>query len=86
MTMAIHTPCETLAHSLSRLFVCTQDGNLTKIRTPYLYPDGDSIYLYVKRNVTGVGGTISDMGETTRWLRGQTLSPKRTPRQSRHDR
>ena len=45
-----------------------------KIRPPFLYPDGDNIDLFG----TEKDGTliVSDLGETLRWLRSQTLTPK----------
>lgn len=57
-------------------------GPYMQMRTPYSYPDGDVIDLFVKADESGVGGTVTDMGETIRWLKGQTLSPRRTPRQT----
>lgn len=47
--------------------------------TGYLYPDGDNIDLFCKRNGDVI--TVTDLGETNRWLRSQTLSPRRTPKQ-----
>jgi len=49
------------------------------VRTPHLYPDGDIIDLFC--HVEGDIVTISDLGETTRWLRMQSVSPKRSPKQ-----
>jgi hypothetical protein len=71
--------CEELRHGLSALFVCTQQGKYLRIRTPYLYPDGDVIDLFCEQE--GEVLTISDLGETTRWLRMQTISPKRSAKQ-----
>jgi hypothetical protein len=83
MTAIPHTPCDVLAGTLSQLFICSQSGEYTKIRTPYLYPDGDLIELFLRPNPNGVGGTVSDMGETVRWLRSQTASiTRRTPKQA----
>jgi hypothetical protein len=50
----------------------------TRIRTPFLYPDGDVIDVFFR------GGedvaTVSDLGETLRWLKMQSLSPRRSQR------
>ena len=72
--------CAELRHGLGELFVCTPHGEFQRIRTPYLYPDGDNIDLFLK--ATGDVVAVSDLGETNRWLRTQTLSPRRSPKQS----
>ncbi|QVL50176.1 MAG: DUF1828 domain-containing protein [Thiocapsa sp.] len=51
-----------------------------RVRTPFLYPDGDNIDLFVQIK-DGIA-IVSDLGETLRWLRSQTLSPRRTPKQN----
>lgn len=71
--------CGPWVQSLGALFDCSPHGDYQRIRTPFLYPDGDSIDLFVKQ--TGDIWTITDLGETLRWLRMQSLSPKRTPKQ-----
>lgn len=77
--MTAQSVCNELREGLSALFVCSEQGPYLRIRTPYLYPDGDVIDLFCRpeRDVL----TISDLGETTRWLRMQTLSPKRSAKQ-----
>ena len=72
--------CDQLRNGIGALFVCSEQGQYQRIRTPYLYPDGDVIDLFCK----AVGDVIevSDLGETTRWLRTQTLSPKRSAKQN----
>lgn len=71
--------CQRLQDGLGAMFTCSEHGTYHRIRTPYLYPDGDYIDLFAK--VDGDLVTISDLGETTRWLRMQTLSPRRSPKQ-----
>jgi hypothetical protein len=71
--------CDELRNEMSALFVCSEHGEYHRIRTPYLYPDGDVIDLFCKAE--GDVLTISDLGETTRWLRMQTLSAKRSAKQ-----
>ena len=73
------TNCVQLAEGLSELFTCTEHGQYQRIRTPYLYPDGDNIDLFCKAQ--GDVLTVSDLGETTRWLRMQTVTPRRSPKQ-----
>jgi hypothetical protein len=71
--------CSELRTGLGALFACSQQGEFQRVRTPYLYPDGDNIDLFVKTQ--GEVVTVSDLGETLRWLRSQSLSPRRSPRQ-----
>lgn len=77
--MSTINPCNLLRDRLGNLFTCSTVGNYERIRTPYLYPDGDNIDLFCRDH----GGviSISDLGETTRWLRMQTVASKRSPRQ-----
>lgn len=70
---------EQFAEGLSQLFVCSKHGEYQRIRTPYLYPDGDNIDVFCKPQSDVV--LVSDLGETTRWLRMQTVSPRRSPKQ-----
>ncbi len=72
--------CKELATGLGSLFLCSEHGDYQRIRTPYLYPDGDMVDLFC-RVQDGIV-TVSDLGETTRWLRMQTVSPRRSPKQS----
>jgi len=71
--------CEQFREGLSQLFICSSQGEYQRIRTPYLYPDGDNIDVFCK--LQGGVVLVSDLGETTRWLRMQTVSPKRSPKQ-----
>jgi len=71
--------CQRLQTGLSELFQCSDNGEYTRVRTPYLYPDGDNIDLFL-RTKDGVV-TVSDLGETTRWLRMQTVAERRSPKQ-----
>ncbi len=64
---------------LGQLFTCSPHGDYQRIRTPYLYPDGDNIDVFCKPQGDLV--VVSDLGETTRWLRMQTVAPRRSPKQ-----
>lgn len=75
------TPCEQIARSMGELFECSQIDGYTRIRTPYLYPDGDVIDLYLKED--GETSTLTDLGETLGWLRMQTVANRKTARQRR---
>ncbi len=71
--------CQEFAGGLGMLFTCAPHGEYQRIRTPYLYPDGDNIDVFCKQQEGVV--LVSDLGETSRWLRMQTVSPKRSPKQ-----
>jgi len=71
---------EELASGLGPLFSHSDLGEYQRIRTPYLYPDGDHIDVFWK--VQGDVVQVSDLGETTRWLRMQTVTPRRSPKQN----
>lgn len=73
--------CDKLQDSLGALFQCSTVGDYQRIRTPYLYPDGDVIDLYADTSNPDVW-LISDFAETTRWLRMQTQALRRSPRQT----
>lgn len=77
----MNTPiaCEALKADLGELFTCTEQGSYRRIRTPYLYPDGDNIDLFCKTEGDMV--TVTDLAETNRWLRMQSVSPRRSPKQ-----
>lgn len=77
--MMTSNPCEKLAAELPALFTCTPHDERVRIRTPFLYPDGDLIDLFYSEPA-GVP-TLTDLGETVRWLRMQTVTLRRTPKQ-----
>lgn len=78
--------CGLLQHQLGALFTCTPMEHYTRIRTAFLYPDGDYIDLFARRHA-GDLITLTDLGETLRWLRTHTVSPRRSVRQTQliHD-
>lgn len=71
------TPCELLTTQMGLLFTCEQVGEYTKIQTPFLYPDGDIIDLFYREKEGMI--TLTDLGETLRWLRMQMVT-QQTPR------
>lgn len=71
--------CQEFSNGLAALFVCQPHGEYQRIRTPYLYPDGDNIDVFCKPQ--GEMTLVSDLGETARWLRMQTVAPRRSPKQ-----
>jgi hypothetical protein len=71
--------CEALQADLGELFACTEHGAYQRIRTPYLYPDGDNIDLFCK--TVGNVMTVTDLAESSRWLRMQSVTPQRSPKQ-----
>ena len=69
-------PCELIAQHAGALYHCSPAGKYVRVRTPYLYPDGDVLDLYWRDDASA----LSDMGETLRWLDGQTTTQRRTKR------
>lgn len=73
--------CAELNNELSALYSCFEQGEFNKIRTPFLYPDGDVIDIFCKQNERST--TVTDLGESVRWLRMQTTAPKRSIKQNK---
>ncbi len=63
---------EQLEEQLHSLFKCTPCQHLTRIRTPFLLPDGDVLDLFAVEEKAGTL-LLTDEGETLRWLRGQWI-------------
>ena len=79
--MIMRDLCAELNSEMGGMFSCRQSGQLNKIRTPFLYPDGDIIDVFCKENEGSI--TVTDLGESTRWLRMQTTAPKRSLKQNK---
>lgn len=75
------TPCDYIADSLNELFICAPVNGHTRIRTPYLYPDGDVIDVFLANDEFPT--TLTDFGDTLGWLWTQTVSNRRTHKQQR---
>jgi hypothetical protein len=73
--------CQPITSMLGAMYECSDHGNLLRVRTPFWYPDGGIVDIFLKQN--GDSFTLSDLGESTGWLRLQTLSGKRSPKQDR---
>lgn len=63
------------------LFTCSEHGDYTRIRTPYLYPDGDYIDLFLWRSDDTT--IVTDLAETTGWLWTQSSAARRSPKHMR---
>jgi len=73
------TPCEVLSSTLGTLFECSRVNQYTRIRTPFAYPDGDLIDLFL--DDTNGSVVLTDLGETFRWLSSQAVSERRSKKQ-----
>lgn len=71
--------CEQIKSQLGNLFQCEQVGEYTRVQTPLLLPDGDVIDIFIRK--TDSSFLLTDLGETLRWLKGQTASSRRTNKQ-----
>jgi hypothetical protein len=77
----MNTNYQSISSMLGAMYECSEHGNFLRIRTPFWYPDGGIVDIFLKQNEDNF--TLSDLGESTGWLRLQTLSGKRSPRQLR---
>ena len=71
--------CEEIAGTIGDLFSCCTMGDYIRVRTPYSYPDGDVVDLFLKTNGDSI--TLTDLGETVRWLSMQTFAKQRSKKQ-----
>src|SRR5688572_8477824 len=74
-------PCEVIGASVGALFSCVPVGQYIRVRTPFLYPDGDVIDVFVHPDRGEGQITLSDLGETLRWLGNQTVAFRPTVKQ-----
>jgi len=70
-------PCQLIAETIGQLYTCSEVNGFVRIRTPYLYPDGDVIDLYLKPETQ----TLTDLGETLGWLDMQTWTQSLSKKQ-----
>ena len=75
-------PCTLIQEQLGALFRCAEIGNYIRIRTPFIYPDGDYIDVFFEQSQDQETIALSDLGETVRWLKMQTTSLRRSPKQN----
>ncbi len=74
------------ASTLDELFACSETPRgHTRVRTPFLYPDGDVVDVFVVERDGRL--EVTDFGEALGWLRLQTVSGRRSPKQTKlvHD-
>lgn len=70
-----------LQDGLGAMFTVAPKGNLLRIRTPFWYPDGGVVDVFVKEHNDTF--TLTDLGEALGWLRMQTLATRRSPKQQK---
>jgi hypothetical protein len=70
-----------LRQGLGDLFTVAPKGELVRVRTPFWYPDGGVIDVFVKSHDGTM--TVTDLGEALGWLRTQSLASKRSPKQQK---
>ncbi len=63
---------------LPLLFTCSEEDDYLKITTPYLYPDGDYIDLYLVELPTGL--YLTDLGETIGYLADHGIRLEQSPK------
>jgi hypothetical protein len=62
-------------------FRCTQDGDFLRLDTPFRYPDGGTVELFVEESSGHL--RVSDFGEAFRFLEKSGLEPLRSPGRQR---
>ena len=72
-------PCELITKQIGLLYTCSPVGQYVRIQTPFLYPDGDIIDVFFK-GIEEIG-SLTDLGETSRWLRMQALTQRHSRKQ-----
>ena len=66
---------------LGELFTYTQEEGYEQVGTPFLYPDGDAIDVFLI--FEGDSILVADLGETMRWLCTQSFSMRLSVKQTR---
>lgn len=79
MNPIVDEPCSRIANQIGEMFTCSKVNSNTRIRTPFLYPDGDVIDVFLVEQSGRVA--VTDFGESLRWLRTQTVAMKKSPKQ-----
>ena len=65
---------------LGALFTYTEEEGYEQVGTPFLYPDGDTIDVFL--TFEGDSFLVADFGETMRWLYTQSPSMRLSPKQT----
>ena len=74
--------CLAIGESLPSVFECSpapREG--VRVRTPLMYPDGGMVDVFVLEQSGSY--RVTDFGETLGWLRMQSVSARRSPKQNR---
>ena len=78
--MNSHDMCTAISKSLPPLFECTPAAHEgVRVRTPLMYPDGGIVDVFVLERAGGY--VVTDFGDALGWLRAQSVSARRSPRQ-----
>jgi hypothetical protein len=73
------TTSELITKKIGKLFTYSPSNQYIRIRTPFIYPDGDVIDLFYKED--GEYVLLTDLGETLGWLRMQTTDQRKSSQQ-----
>lgn len=73
---------ETLLDDLGQQFAVTEQEGQFRVRTPYLYPDGEVIDIFCKPAANGDDLIVTDFAETTNWLSMHSLPQRRSHKQA----
>jgi Domain of unknown function DUF1828 len=72
---------EPILGELGPMFECTPHGHYVRVRTPFLYPDGGIVDIFVRERNGHIA--VTDLGEALGWLRLQSIGGRRSPKQQR---
>lgn len=73
------TTTELLSKTFGEFFTFSSVNEYIRIETPFIYPDGDIIDLFLKEEKEHI--LLTDLGETVGWLLMQTLEEDLSPKQ-----
>lgn len=71
---------ELLFDSLGRQFSIEKRNGHIRVRTPFMYPDGEIIDVFCMPSENGT--TVTDFGETINWLSSLSLQPNISEQQN----
>lgn len=78
------TNCSILSNAISEqlpaTFQCRQVGSYLGLTTPFTYPDGDQVEVFVAQRAGDPRIAVTDLGETVRFLQGHGVDLVGSPR------
>ena len=79
-SMSFRKRAESLLDALGRQFSIEEQNGRSRIRTPFMYPDGEIIDIFCLPSENGT--TVTDLAETINWLSALSLQPNSSEQQN----